>query len=162
MRGARVRGALCARAGGYDLSLTGTLEGGAEVEVLRELNLEGTVQEWSGELSTGPLKESVGAKFDHLRLVRGPYYEGDREITTVLLTQGDCDARVPSGKSSLQVPEGLSQTGVSWNGLRRVEIPRTRPAEDYARRIVRRAATGGRVPGGRARSCASITRCPPA
>ncbi|MCP3920246.1 MAG: sigma-70 family RNA polymerase sigma factor [bacterium] len=114
---------LTARAGRYDLRLLGTLPGGVRVEVLREVQLEGTRREWDGTLTTGALSESVEGDHEEVRLVRGHYYEGDREITHAPVTAGHCDVRIPSGRSSLQTSAGMTDFGQAWQTLRMVDVP---------------------------------------
>lgn len=82
----------------------------------------GPRQEWDGTLTTGPLSETVEGDHGEVRLVRGHYYEGDREITHVPMKDGRCEARVPAGSSSFQVSEGMTQFGPAWERIRTVEV----------------------------------------
>ena len=113
---------MTARAGRYDLRLSGTIEGKVKIEALREIRLEGTQQRWDGNLTTGPLSESVEGDHDEARLVRGHYYEGDREITLLPIEGGRCEGRVPTGSSSFQISDGMSNFGELWRSLRMVEV----------------------------------------
>ena len=113
---------LTAPAGRYDLRLLGQLEGGAKVEVLRELRLTGPRQEWRGALATGLLRETIDREASEVRLVRGRYDSGEREITLVPLAESELHARVPVGSSSLQVQTGRTDWGPAWTRLRQVEV----------------------------------------
>ena len=49
---------LSTRAGRAELTLLGELEGGARVEFVRIIELEGTRVDWEGEITTGPISET--------------------------------------------------------------------------------------------------------
>jgi RNA polymerase sigma factor (sigma-70 family) len=115
---------LAAPAGLYDLSLSGTLGEGAaraEVTALRKLELRGPRLDWESTLTTGALRGSVAPGTARLRLVRGHFRDGEREVTEfVPAANGAYDVRVPAGKSSLQ-HEAEGRYGFGWRTLETVE-----------------------------------------
>lgn len=57
-----------------------------------------------------------------VRLVRGHYYEGDREFTLVPLIDGRCEGHVPIGSASFLVVREMTGWGPAWERIRTVEI----------------------------------------
>jgi RNA polymerase sigma factor (sigma-70 family) len=115
---------LTAPAGRYDVRLTGALgEHAAQTDVtaLRELDLRGPRLDWESTLTTGALRGSVAPGTARLRLVRGHFRDGEREVTEFVPgANGAYDVRVPAGKSSLQ-HESEGRYGFGWHTLETVE-----------------------------------------
>ncbi len=112
-----------APAGSYDLVLRSPEGGDVLIVARRQLELEGELHTWSGEIATGTLAGRVEEGGAALRLVRGPYREGDREITTFSSSaDGSFEAAgVPAGEASFQL-EGEGDYGLGWQYLRSVTI----------------------------------------
>jgi len=115
---------LTAPAGRYDVQLTGTLGAGAaqaDVTAVREVELRGPRLDWESTLTTGALRGSVAPGTARLRLVRGDFRAGEREVTEfVPADDGAYDVRIPAGKSTLQ-HEAEGRYGFDWLTLETVE-----------------------------------------
>ena len=115
---------LVVRSGKYHLQMDGELPGGAKVKVLREVRLEGQRLDIDVQLATGQVEETIEGDAGTARFVRGNYYEGNREVTTVPVPEDRVlRARLPIGTSSLQTPEGNSRYD-SWRYLRSLTVSR--------------------------------------
>jgi RNA polymerase sigma factor (sigma-70 family) len=114
---------LTTTSGRGDLRLVGPVQGGATVEVLREIRFEGPLLDWEETLQTALVQQSVEGGFKRARFVRGDPNEGDRELAIVPVDEyGAVMARVPVGPSILEVPEKSDPSGRSWDALRTVDI----------------------------------------
>jgi RNA polymerase sigma factor (sigma-70 family) len=111
------------RPGRVDLRFVGTLFGESEVEMLREVYLEGPQFDWEGTLVTALVNEAVDGGHGQVRFVRGNQSRGDRERSIVPMGEdGLSNARVPVGDSILQVPGAVTRGGQEWEDLRMVEV----------------------------------------
>lgn len=114
---------LDAAAGRHTLKLSGPLGAHSRSEVMRDVDLTGPRFDYVSELTTGTLEAQVDAGTPTVRLVRGPYYEGEREITFVTPgPDGAIAARVPVGNTSLQVETSGGAYGRGWRSVRMVEV----------------------------------------
>lgn len=119
----RGRFTLTTRATRAELRLVGPLPGDAMVEMVREIRFDGARFDWEGALTTVPIEEWVEGDFEQARFVRGIHDEGDRELTTVPIGEdGILEARVPVGRSSLQVLAKNISSDNTWDVIRVVEI----------------------------------------
>lgn len=105
-----------------DLRLTGSLPGGARVEVLRELQFRGPRLDWEESLTTAEVQDFVPGDPDRVRLLRGTDGLGDRERTIVPMVQGELRAQVPVGESNLQVPDPSPDSRTGWASLRTLTV----------------------------------------
>lgn len=114
---------LSSRPGRADLRLIGPLPGGVSVEMLREINLEGTRFDWEGALTTAAIEMFLDYRPSQVRFVRGRESMGERELTIVPVTEGgSLHGRVPVGDSSLQIPAEDSSSRDAWVTIRSVLV----------------------------------------
>ncbi|MFT7671099.1 MAG: RNA polymerase sigma factor (sigma-70 family) [Planctomycetota bacterium] len=117
------RFSISTRPGRVDLRLIGKLTGGATVELLRELQLQGPVFEWEEILLTGPVEERVEGNPSQVRFVHGIEDRGDRELTIVPVDQnGFLKSHVPIGNSSLEIPVEDPSARSAWEIIQMVEV----------------------------------------
>ncbi|MEM1452882.1 MAG: sigma-70 family RNA polymerase sigma factor, partial [Planctomycetota bacterium] len=111
-----------ARAGQANLTLTGALDGGGRVEVVRVLDLEGTRIDWEEALTTGAVRERVEDGDGEVRLVTfggsggesaATYFEPDDD--------GWITGRAPAGAGRLERRQA-ADWGLYWARIREVLI----------------------------------------
>ena len=111
------------RSGSYDLELKGTLDGGARVVMTRPLKLAGTRFDWEEDLRTGEIDKKLESAPARVRLVRGRYYDGEREVTTLdVQEENRVLGRVPVGSSHLQIPTTNASFPHAWSSVGTVDV----------------------------------------
>ena len=116
---------LSTRAGRAELTLLGELEGVARVEFVRIIELEGTRVDWEGEITTGPISETVEASIEEVRIQFGQGWSGDRTSTYFAPNaEGRVEGRAPVGSGHLEHPLMTANFGRVWKRIRPIEVRR--------------------------------------